>query len=195
MLFLLSWSCKLNWFTSLSFPLFLCISVHCMYVLQHSTCSFTLPCSLILLMCPPFLFSLLYIYSGLQTVCSQSQFFPRALVEMEGASLGREGKERENRGRIGVIVNHVEHVQWIYFKWERHKFVPFKKAKWAPAVVQCTKFGLGSFKELGEKQEANLKEVSGWLLPGCWVTPLYSLEVERALEQASCSLVFSDENW
>lgn len=82
----------------LSLSLSICVSYSLctlsMYVLQHSICSLSLPLlSLCLLICPPFLFSLLYIYSGLQTVCSQSQFFPRAP--------GGEGGREERRGRGG----------------------------------------------------------------------------------------------
>lgn len=95
------------------FPLsfsYLCIwfSLYTVHVCPPTLNMFSLPprLSRCLLMCPPFPFSLLYIYSGLQTVCSQSQFFPRARVEMEVG--------------YGGLVSHVEHVQCIYFKWETH---------------------------------------------------------------------------
>lgn len=146
---------------SVSFSLYLCISLslYTVHVCPPTLNMFSLPplLSLCLLMCPPFPFSLLYIYSGLQTVCSQSQFFPRAPGRDGGREEGRTEKRR------GVIVSHVEHAVHL-FQMGETQICAFKKAKWAPLVVQCTLFGLGSFRELREIQDANLKEVSGWSL-------------------------------
>lgn len=95
---LLIQSYKLNWFPSLSLALSLSVCPACMSSNTQYVLSLSLPCSrslpLCLIMFPPFLFSLLYIYSGLQTVCTQSQFFPRAL----GRDGGNRGGWREREG-------------------------------------------------------------------------------------------------
>lgn len=130
MLSLLSQPYELNWLPSRSLSPSICVSDYlctvCMYVLQHSICSLSLP--LLSLSLPANvpslpLLPLIHLFRAADCLLPES-VLPTGL--REGGREGGKGK----RGRIqegwGVIVSHVEHVQCIYFKWKRHTFVPLK---------------------------------------------------------------------